>query len=326
MKEYVFSPELPGETPGYKLTARDVLDLHATLRETISNPRLKPLFERYAFADIEGHPEWAASHLSPATDLRDLGPWFSSLSSDLQGATTYQVTSEMVALAKAIQHASPDSAEITPGELPSDSGFMWLDKPVPRPSEDDHGLPPLEFHAISWQLVPEQGIRMMLEDGESVIYKQPAVRIREWGYTSNLKTEPRPLYLIGQTTLALGGSIHTRMPAHLFLRTLWLLMGMEIVTSTTEQPDRHGRKRASALRHQNIHVIHLRRHKKTAAHDEPHRQIDWSCTWIVRGHWRHAPDHGTFADGRTRTWVKPYLKGPDGAPLKASDVLYRLSQ
>jgi hypothetical protein len=181
------------------------------------------------------------------------------------------------------------------------------------------------MHAISWQVI-DVTVRIIQSEADGVFATrdQKAVRIREWAYTSKMDVEPRPLYLIGQTTLALGGSVHTRMPSHVFLRVIWLLMQMEITAMTPEVADRHGRKRARNLFKTTIHVIRLRRAKKPTSR-APHRDIDWSCTWIVRGHWRKAP-HGSFKDGRTRTWIAPYLKGPDGQPLHVTDVLYRLSQ
>lgn len=44
---------------------------------------------------------------------------------------------------------------------------------------------------------------------------------------------------------------------------------------------------------------------------------EYHCRWLVRGHWRHL-------DETRRTWVRPYIKGPTGAPWKGRPV-YRVN-
>lgn len=311
-----------------RLTARGVLDLHAGVQQLMErmprDARFRAGMEQYARDDIAGKPEWAASHLHPATSFDDLTPWLKSIGADLRHARTYQVTEEMVNLAEMILADSPDGpVELLEEDLPSDSGFMWLDKPVPRPSDDDNGQPPLLMHAVSWEKVPSLGVN--LQAGASTFVTQmPAVRIRNWSYTSRTDVFPRPLYLIGQTTTPLSSGVSTRLHTHRMVHMLWILMQMEITSREVELPDRKGRKRAEALDHQDVTVIQLRRAKKAPGYVP--KEVDWSCTWLVRAHDRRAPHGGTFKDGRTHTRVKPYLKGPDGAPLKASDILYRLSR
>lgn len=41
----------------------------------------------------------------------------------------------------------------------------------------------------------------------------------------------------------------------------------------------------------------------------------FTCRWVVGGHWRQQPCGVARADRRL-TWVHPYLKGPDGMPLR----------
>lgn len=58
-----------------------------------------------------------------------------------------------------------------------------------------------------------------------------------------------------------------------------------------------------------VYVVHYRRpEQKTVQPDGTPR--DWTCQWLVRGHWRH------LADGRT-LWVRPYVKGPEDKPFRA---------
>lgn len=61
-----------------------------------------------------------------------------------------------------------------------------------------------------------------------------------------------------------------------------------------------------------INVIQLRRREASGAHNVSERE--YQHQWIVKGHWRrlHAPRK---KDGAEVTYVSPYVKGPDGAPL-----------
>lgn len=309
------------------LSAREVLDLHADLQRSLSHmdPWYREGMKTYAVQDVGGKPEWMASHLHPSVTLDDLDPWLASLGGDLAGATTYKVTAEMVDLAGALAEANPDIGKIRKEDLPSDWGFMWLDKPIPRPSvDDDEDHPPMLMHAVSWVLVPVMNVRIGYF-GKTA--RMTAIRVREWGWNNDLDVRPRPLHLMGQAVIPITGGVYTNLKEHWHIHMLWILMGMEITASHTEQADRAGRKRARELKHAEVTVITLRRPERRG--DKPSatpRQIDWSCTWIVRGHHRKAPHGGTFADGRDQTWVRPYLKGPDGAPLRASDILYKLAR
>ena len=311
----------PPASPGH-LTAGQVLDLHADLQRSLARPGpdLRRVLTDYAAEDARRTPAWAANHLHPSVSPADLGPWLDSLGTDLFGATTYQVTAEMTDVAEAMRETTPGFDEILDEELPSPWGFMWLDKPVPRPSVDDGDLPPLMMHAVSWARVPAVTVT---REGEGRSRKLPAIRIREWAWNDSPRAFPRPLGLIGQSTVPVAGGTRTTLTEHWTVHMLWILMGMDIVTDDTGNPGRPARKRAANLRHQDVRVVRLRRAEH--APGGGHRTVDWSCSWLVRGHWRHAP-HGAYKDGRTRTWVRPYIKGPDGLPLRAADILYRLNR
>lgn len=53
------------------------------------------------------------------------------------------------------------------------------------------------------------------------------------------------------------------------------------------------------------------------------RTREWRHRWMVRGHWRNQP-YPSLGKGVTRrTWIAPYLKGPDGAPLLTTPKVHR---
>lgn len=311
------------------MPARQVLDLHADLHRSYVRPEpmMRRVMESYAQADLETHPEWAASHLHPARRLSDLEPWIRSFATDLFAATTYQVTAEMVDLAEGLTVKTPDLGEINRRELPAPWGFCWLDKPIPRPAIEDGDLPPQLMHAFSWALVPDLPVNIGNLDGSilTLTEQTAGVRLRKWGYCDDRDVYPRPLHLMGQNTIPVGHGIHTGLKDHHMIQMIWILMGMEIVSDHVDTVDRGTRRRAGNLQNQEVHVVQLRRSVRPERAGPP-RKVDWSCTWLVRGHPRSAPHGGTFADGREETWVKPYIKGPEGLPFRASDLLYKLSR
>lgn len=63
-----------------------------------------------------------------------------------------------------------------------------------------------------------------------------------------------------------------------------------------------------------IKVVHLRRMTRGASPSEESGPPDWSCQWIVRGHWRQQY-YRSKNEHRPR-WIAPYVKGPEDKPLK----------
>jgi hypothetical protein len=323
-----------------RLTARQVLDKHADLQRALDRPsgQLQTWLAEIAQKEAEEYPAWAASHLHPAVSTRDIEPWLRSLPADLAGASTFQVTAEMVELAENLTVITPDLEVLPAEELPALWGFIWLDKPVPRPAVDDNGRPPERINAFSWAQVPAMQVRVSYNEAPGEVITMSGIRFREWAADPAWPASCGPLRFMGQVTVPVGAvplavqkrmgltadRIRTVLPQHKLYHMLWILMGMEIVTSDLEPVDRHTRRRAANLRQQQVHVIRLRRATHHELKSGDHREVNWNCTWLVRGHWRQAPHGGTFRDGRARTYVKPHLKGPDGMPLKAHDILYKL--
>jgi hypothetical protein len=62
-----------------------------------------------------------------------------------------------------------------------------------------------------------------------------------------------------------------------------------------------------------IKVIQLRR-RSTATNGDESVSVDYSCRWLVRGHWRNQFYPGSKSH-RPR-YIQPYVKGPDDKPLK----------
>ncbi len=135
-----------------------------------------------------------------------------------------------------------------------------------------------------------------------------------------------------------------------WIYTLWMFMGTEIVMMPRPRIDRSSLRRARGSILQNeVNVVLLRRSaiRPEPTDDTEARSIDWSCRWLVSGHHRHI---GSYVGDRHHavprklpgsghdicvvcwargeqvriTWVKPFLKGPQDLPLRASKQLSKL--
>lgn len=59
-------------------------------------------------------------------------------------------------------------------------------------------------------------------------------------------------------------------------------------------------------------VVQLRRKEYVKTSGDDHEPVDWAWQWAVRGHWRHQPTN----DGIKLVYIHPFIKGPEGKPLK----------
>jgi hypothetical protein len=117
------------------------------------------------------------------------------------------------------------------------------------------------------------------------------------------------------------GGFTIREKAALFA-TLVAFLEQRILLSPRFLADRGSRRRREKARQappsEEIHVVRLRH---VAYRGEGgHRDVEWTCQWIVRGHWRNQwyPRQKHY---RPR-WIAPYLKGPEDKPLREPGRLF----
>lgn len=65
-----------------------------------------------------------------------------------------------------------------------------------------------------------------------------------------------------------------------------------------------------------VRAVILRRSEQATSAGSMRGDVEWSCQWMVRGHWRklHEPRK---SDGATVTYVQPHVKGPQDMPFRA---------
>jgi hypothetical protein len=339
------------------LAPREVLDRHAGLAALLRRPSLQllhlmrlwlgeqqdcPEHGPAQVAGVNGNGMLVCGHRTADADRRrffwpfhQLPPnqaapaLIAAMAGDLADARTYQVVPQMVQLASAVYRQQHEGGQqmlpLEQAELPCESGFAWLDVPfdafMPWAGAGEGGDMGIGMatRAVSWSVIPMPG------RGEG-----RGVRITDWGYDEECSLGgtmlwPKVPVVLPFGPRAIGAADHGPWLAVV----LWALFGMEITATERGQLDRHAVRRAArSLDRQEVTVVRLRRarHEDHPGHEPRH--VDWSCTWLVRGHTRHynrVLKTGPNA-GRTSAWVRPYIKGPDGAPLCIADVLYRLQR
>lgn len=97
-----------------------------------------------------------------------------------------------------------------------------------------------------------------------------------------------------------------------FSALLW--MDQKIVVAHETPPHRSLRRRLQRANEpvRQIRVITLRRASRETT-DGTGGSVDWTCRWIVGGHWRQQPYPSTGE--RRPLWIMPYVKGPEDKPL-----------
>lgn len=341
------------------IAPRDVLDVHRKLREQWQNPAMPLQSYIYGFMkavrdaayDQGGNNAVVAAFSDLFWPATSAGAFCNVIAKELFEATTYQVTADMTEAVNATyQNTAKHVVHIEEWELPSEAGFVWFDKPVP--AQDVSGT--FIFHrAVSWS-------KQVLQYPNGTTL--PGVRMTSWYYAPDRDVHWSPeleeqvgklgaLALSHSQILAFGsrvGGFDGEISMDDFaawMHTLWMFMDTEIVTHSKPPIERHFRRRAQrTLRHSDVNVVTLRRlHPQGAEPTGVHRSVEWSVRWVVQGHWRHlgaVVDHPAGAhhalpdasrqycsvcDGKI-TWVRPYLKGPEGLPLRSTENLFRLSR
>jgi hypothetical protein len=104
--------------------------------------------------------------------------------------------------------------------------------------------------------------------------------------------------------------------------SIWIKQ--EIVEAAPQHVERHLAKRmqreGKLPNKATVKVIALRRkHVQHGAEEDMKSEggeaRDWSCQWVVSGHWRNQPV-GPGRTARKLTYINPFIKGPEGKPLK----------
>jgi hypothetical protein len=346
------------------LRPSDVLNTHVQLASLMAHPSAEILYYYGRFIEqtlteaAAGDPAAAREYWQgmfwPAADSRQ---WCGILARMLQAGRTYEITAEMCEKVAAQYEADlkAESYLIEETDLPWPAGFAWLDAPLVF--TDKFGRTGMN-RVISWGPEyasyagrPRAGVRIVCwswyDDRDSYWSERTAAAMLRQGGLSLAHSIVVPLGIWHDVQRQDG--MPTQDDTVRWTRVLWRILCSEIAeTAPAPHIERHVAKRAlRSLRHDQVHVVTLRRKYYIDSGGVRHRNVDWSCRWVVggeEGFWRHSRRdadweeanksfdengrrrrHHAFPDetrehcatcGAKIVHVGAFIKGPKGAPLR----------
>lgn len=237
-----------------------------------------------------------------------------------------------------IQQTAPSMPDMTlrPEDMIVPFGFAWFSRPLTLPPFDlvhmegkpvliSNDLPMLGF---AWAVIngtgvffmpftphparaaggPAQFVMWRFSDGFDALLSN----VRE---TANMDANS----FLGDERLR-DIAAHRRMEQMRYVAACITFMNQRILVRHGERPPRATRKRLERegwTHEQLIQVVTLRR---SSEQEQPRERsgepVEWSCQWVVRGHWRQQACGEGYSERRP-VFVLPYVKGDPDKPLKA---------
>jgi hypothetical protein len=265
--------------------------------------------------------------------------------SSIRAGETFLVTKDMNELAEAASLNMPPEP-LVPEDLPSTHGLLWIEDGIQ--TKDIRGTQN-STSVFLWSTTSSGVVVMtwsykydMKDEVNDAMHKDlakyaHAPNLMWTGYAGALKfgglppvqytaknpipttaqiqwTDDNRLFVEGvevETTTA--GRNHELS----WLIAAWRLM-QQTITSTTREQVPAKKVRRFDLKDTMVSVITLRH--RAPFREDGETQVEWRHRWVVRGHWRHQPYKGEDG-GVIYRWIyiNPFIKGPEGAPLKRSE-------
>lgn len=210
---------------------------------------------------------------------------------------------------------------LRPEDLIVPFGFCWFSRPLALTVPDGftRDLPMVGY---AWGEVPGNGVMLMPFSPSPQRVSGAPTQLTMWRYGSpfeELADNVRDLARKDARLLDREVQTVRRVEQMRYIAACMVFMNQRILVQHRERPDRSTRRRLERAGWEHdpeVKVITLRR--ASSASDRPdagHEPVDWSCRWVVSGHWRQQfyPSTGEHRP----VFVLPYVKGPESKPLKA---------
>jgi hypothetical protein len=208
--------------------------------------------------------------------------------------------------------------QLRPHYLPTDAGFVWFERPLSLPTGEN--LPRIDMTSLGWWGLGEdtQGrggafffVGMQQQPGRG---STPATSFT-WVWDQDQHWVLREGFpSIGAIAPVLIERVRTELN---LVAAFVAFMDQRIVVPTEERLQRPERRRLERMGvpRETVSVMRIRRPTTYPQHGGERDAVDWSCRWIVSGHWRQQAC-GPRRRLRRPLWVTPYVKGPQDKPLK----------
>lgn len=247
----------------------------------------------------------------------------------LRQAATYAWSPEPTAAVVTAAQSIPDTAIISDITLPEPAGFWWFGSCVPG----------CRFNALLWNhyLWKDERRDIGVEDVCLTFFMPISDVDRHSKLVIGPITWPMQVTLAEATRAAVEverriAEQETKDRSHEALfteaecRTLLQLfmaacvwLQQRILVTSTGHIERHRRKQLAREHNAplpgDVKIIELRRRESTSVPNPNPATVEWSCQWVVNGHWTHQP-YGPGQSERRLQYVLPYVKGPSDKPLK----------
>lgn len=89
--------------------------------------------------------------------------------------------------------------------------------------------------------------------------------------------------------------------------------GVSLATIKPSRQVRRNAQRKGVVLPERLYWVHIKDELINRIGGDGMREFH--CRWLVRGHWRRL-------DAERKTWIKPYIKGPPGAPWRGRPVYH----
>lgn len=239
----------------------------------------------------------------------------------LPASETYAWSRETATAAMVAARSMPGSATLLLNDLPSRASWWWFEQPLPiaLPDADtpdrigreigaliigptDTGRIAIVVHRFARH---ESGVEVLMPT--SVYAVVPGTRLDQ--VYQDIPTD-------GDADERFRARRAYEVTRFVIAACAWLRQ--RVVSIGLGHIERHTRRRLEREHNvpipSTVKVIELRRYE-TQSHEprpEDSEPVEWSCRWIVNGHWRNQP----YKDERKLIYILPFVKGPADKPLR----------
>lgn len=232
----------------------------------------------------------------------------------------------------------PEDAILTTNVVPESvkTAWWWFDSPLPIPMGHGEEIEGCETKSISGLLLhcDYEAQTLLLFDGRQTDVGPSITGVSAFPFGKTLGDIVRGHRIDTYATRSLRALAPSR-PSHRALSLLRFILAasvwldQRILALGSGHIERHRRKQLAreynAPLTSDVKVVQLRRFESEArAAGADHETIEWSCRWIVNGHWRNQP----YAGGeRKLIYIMPFVKGPEDKPLKVpTHTVYQVNR
>lgn len=254
---------------------------------------------------------------------QDITKGLDALASSMEAGDLFWVGRDMAALA---MHSGAQlaAARWATADRPSSNGLLFWEDGIGHMDAQGVQIPveacvwgPYEGEMLLWLLMSRSRLAAEVDriGRYTVVTEQIPPLIPIYGATIPITTEPLSLAEVDP---------QLPQPVVAALAAAWLMMQQpQLVDRTQERADKPTARAYArdGLPVPEVSIVDLRRQytpqdqDADEGTDSPRR---YRHRWVVSGHWRNQA-HGPDRSLRRKTWVPAHMKGPDGAPLLATE-------